>query len=125
MADLTPNPEQVKTAFRTLLTAFAGFIGGVGVSKGWYTVDQFGQFLNSETVSALITTLAVGAWGVWTRTSTNIALSAKALPEIKGLVTTNTEAGHALARAIPTSDVAVAGTNDAAAIASSTPKPIL
>lgn len=112
------NEEQVKSLVRSLVGTFGGMVAGWFAAKGWFTVDQVLSVLNSPTLIGTAASLIVGIWGLFVHSKTNAVAVVDAMPEVAGVVTQPTVAGTALAKAITSPTVAVAGTPDAAVVAS-------
>lgn len=112
------NEEQVKSTIRSLVGAFGGVIAGWFAAKGWFTVDQVVGVLNSPVLVGIAASLVMGIWGLFVHSKTNAVAVVDAMPEVAGVVTKPTVAGAELAKAVPSPTVAVAGTTDAAAVAS-------
>lgn len=81
------------------------------VAKGWLSADM-APYLAGGAVMAL-----GGLYAFWINRPKAIVQAARALPDVKGVVTNNTIEGRALAASIPGTDVAAAGTLDAKVIA--------
>jgi hypothetical protein len=112
------NAEQVKSAVRWLVS----FVGGFIVAKGWVKADQLTALLSNEAVMGALAGGAVLVWGMFTHTQSNAVAVVATIAEdptspVKGVVTTNTAEGRALARDTPSDTVVAAGTPEATAIA--------
>lgn len=117
------NQEQVKSAIRSLITTFGGVIAGWFAAKGWFTIDQVTSVLNSPTTISILASIAAGAWGLVAHTQKNAVAVVDTIAKqpdspVKAVVTEPTDAGRALADALPGNTTVVAGTTAAAAKAS-------
>lgn len=117
------NQEQVKSAIRSLITTFGGVIAGWFAAKGWFTIDQVTSVLNSPTTISILASIAAGAWGLVAHTQKNAVAVVDTIAKqpdspVKAVVTESTEAGRALADALPGNTTVVAGTSAAVAKAS-------
>lgn len=113
----TPNAEQIKSALRWFVQTFGGMIAGWFAAKGYFTVDQVVTVLNSPALLATAATIITGIWGLFVHTQANAVATVDAIPAVAGVVVKNTDDGHALADAAPSSTVAVEGTAAAASVA--------
>jgi hypothetical protein len=111
------NEEQVKSGIRWLITTFGGVVAGFFAAKGWFTVDQVLSVLNSGTFIGVVTSGVILVWGLITHKKSNAVAVVNAMPEVQGVVTAPTADGRALANAVPSATVAVAGTQAAAQVA--------
>lgn len=111
------NEEQVKSGVRWFVATFGGLIVGYVTAKGWISADQATTILNSSAFVGAIASIIVGVWGLFVHSKTNAVAVVNAMPEVKGVVTQPTQAGLALAQAIPSETVVPAGTNAAARVA--------
>lgn len=112
------NQEQVKSLVRWLVSFAGGFI----VAKGWIKAEQLTALLSNEAVMGGLGAGAVLIWGMFTHTQANAVAVVGTIAEdpkspVKGVVTTNTAEGRALARDNPSDTVVAAGTPEATAIA--------
>lgn len=109
---MNPSPEQIKSAIRTLVASLGGAIAGWAIGKGWVTQDQASAILsNQETIGAatavVIAILGSGAstvagiWGLISHKQANMVATVAAMPEVAKVETMLTQAGAALASAIP------------------------
>lgn len=119
---LNPNPEQVKSAIRWAINTFGVVFATWFAAKGWFSVDQITSVLNSETVIGIaVSGIMFIINMIAHKQSSTIAAAAEIAKDsttpLKGLITTNDNAGRALAESIPGATVATAGTVQAAAIA--------
>lgn len=103
--------NQLTAQIRQLLTV----LGGIAATLG-YTGAVEGINLALAIVGPAMVALSIG-WSIYANLKSSVVAQAKAIPEVKGVVTTNTVEGRALANSIPGSDVAPAGTTDAKVIA--------
>ena len=109
--------DQLTAQIRQLLTTvgtIAGMLGFTGAVDGINTALAI--------IGPAMVCISLG-WSIYANLKTSIIASAKAIPEVKGVVTTNTVEGRALANSIPGSDVAPAGSTDAKVIAATGAKP--
>lgn len=86
------NPEQWKSLLRSTVIGIGCFLGGWFAAKGWITAvtaEQFSAILNSEVVSALLSSFAMLLWGVMVKTNTGLIVSAANVPEVKTIVVTD------------------------------------
>lgn len=111
------NQEQVKSLIRSLITTFGGMIAGFFAAKGWLTTDQVWAILNSPTLLAVATSLAMAIWGQFAHTKANAVAVVDAMPEVAGVVVKPTLAGDALIQSTQSPTVAPAGTTTAANLA--------
>lgn len=103
------NPTQTQTTLAPFVAFLAGLLAGKGV---------FG--LDATTWAAILGSaagLGTVIWGALATRKSALVSTTSAMPEVKGIVTTNTIEGRALAASIPGPDVAAAGTTDAKVIA--------
>lgn len=107
------NPEQVKSGVRYLLATFGGAVAGWFASRGWLSTEQVLSILNSEVFLGLIVSGIMGAWGLVARTNKNMVVAANNVPAVRGVVMHPTSEGKAIASAVPTDSVTVAGTTTA------------
>ncbi len=115
------NPEQAKSAVRSLVATFGGLVAGWFAAKGWFTIDQVTSVLNSPTTISLLASVAVFVWGMFTHTEKNAVAVVDTIAKqpdsaVKGVLTEPTPAGRELAEAMPGSTTVVAGTPAAANI---------
>lgn len=109
--------NQLTAQIRQLLTTLgtiAGMLGYTGVASGF---DLILTIIGPAMVAASV------VWSIYANLKSSVITQAKAIPEVKGVVTTNTAAGRDLANSIPGQDVAPAGSTDAKAIAATGAKP--
>jgi hypothetical protein len=116
------NIEQAKSALRSFVATFGGFIGGWFAAKGWFTVDQVTSVLNSPTTISLLASIAVFVWGLLTHTQKNAVTVVDAIAKepdspVKAVVVEPTTEGRELAAAMPGNTTVVAGSTVAATIA--------
>jgi hypothetical protein len=122
------NEEQIKSAIRSLVSAFGGMLAGWGASKGWVTADQILGVLNSESFIGAVAAIAAGTWGLFTHKKSNAVAVVTAMardPEspVKAVVVEPTPEGRELVRAVTPSEpgskagVVIAGTPAAATVA--------
>lgn len=111
------NPEQVKSGVRWFISTFGGFLVGWAASRGWVNAEMLTNILSSETFIGLVTAGAMLVWGIFNKTKANMVASTMAIPEVKGVITTQTVAGAELAKAVPDVSVVAAGTAAAAEVA--------
>lgn len=117
------NQEQVKSAIRSLITTFGGVIAGWFAAKGWFTIDQVTSVLNSPTTISILASIAAGAWGLVAHTQKNsvaIVDNIAKQPDspVKAVVMEPTQEGRNLAAAMPGNTSVVAGSQEAATVAS-------
>lgn len=101
------NQEQ----YLGLLRDICKIIGAALMAKGAVTAVDW------TTYTGIILTVAPLAWSAYERTKARMVAKVIALPEVKGVITTNTEAGKDLAAAVPSPAAVPAGTIDAATVA--------
>ena len=94
-----------------LLRDFLKLLGGALVTNGIVTSA------NWTTYAGLIVMLAPMGWSLYERTHKRMVEKADALPEVSGVVTTNTTEGRQLAKEVPSKTVVPAGTTAANAVA--------
>ena len=114
---LTPNPDQVKSLIRWFINTFGSFIAGWFAAKGWFTVDQVLTVLNSPALAGAATSIVIAGLGLFAHTQVNTIAAADAIPGAKGVIMAPTVEGKALADAVPSKTVVVAGTVEAASVA--------
>ena len=120
--NFNPNPEQIKSAVRWLVTAFgAGFAGWLAHS-GYVTAGQVTDALNSPAFMGLAVAVISGIFGLLTHTQSNAVavvtkIAADPTSPVVGVVTANTAEGRALADSLPHEEIKAAGTAGATAIA--------
>lgn len=106
--------DQLTAQVRMLLTAIGTILGMLGVVNP----EIVGNYVNTAMlVLGALMVIASSAWSIYSNLKSSIIASANAIPEVKGVITTNTTAGRTLADSIPGPTVATAGTSDAAKIA--------
>ena len=76
------NPEFVKTTLRYVVAISASAIAGWIARGGYVTTEQVSTVLNSEAFIALMTALAMGAWGIVSRTTVKMIAATARLPEV-------------------------------------------
>jgi hypothetical protein len=119
---MNPNPEQVKSAVRWLITTFGGGVAGWFAAKGWFTIDQVTSVINSPTTVAVVAALVSGAWGLITHTQKNAVTVVDTIAKqpdspVKAVVMEPTIAGRELADSLPGNTTVVAGTTAAVTLA--------
>ena len=106
--------DQLTAQVRQVLTAIGALLATLGIMSP----DAINSKINL--VMTIVGPAMVAASSLWSihsnLKSTQIA-SVNAMPEVSGVVTTNTMAGRELAKSVPEKTVAVAGSADAIAIA--------
>lgn len=120
-----PTTSQVLAATRHVGSFAAGAIAMFGLSTK-INPDQIvaivtsaGNALNDIFILiGLVTPFITGYFASHSASPTQQIRSVDAMPGVAGVVTTPTAEGRALADAVPSNTVAVAGTSDAAIIAS-------
>lgn len=106
--------DQITAQVRQLLTAIGTILGLLG----YINPEIVGNYVNSAMlVIGALMVVASSAWSIYSNLKSSIIASANAIPEVKGVITTNTPEGRRLADAVPANSVAAAGTTDAAKIA--------
>ncbi len=106
------NQEQLKSALRTLVSTGGGILAGLAIGKGWITQSQAQAILSNQPMIDLATevlllvfgaggTAAVGIWGVVGHSAPNMVATVAAMPEVSKVETARTDAGVALAAAVP------------------------
>lgn len=103
------NTTQTQTSTATLIAFAAGVLAGRGV---------FG--FDTETWVAVLTAVLGAGMTVWTAIATRkktLITTVNAMDEVKGVITTNTADGQAMANAIPSPSVVPEGTVQAAEMA--------
>lgn len=116
--NFTPNPEQIKSLVRWAVTMFGGVVAGWFAAKGWLSAQQVMDILNSPTFVGIVVSLIGGGLSLATHTKANAIKVADSDTDVAGVVMKNTPAGAAIAAALPSPTVAVAGTQAAAQVAS-------
>lgn len=111
------NRDQVMSSVRYTVATFGGVFAGWFAARGWFSTEQIMGIITSEAFVGLVTSGVIALWGVLMRSDKNLVASAEAVPGVKGVITTNTVEGRALASAVPATTVVPAGTADAAKIA--------
>lgn len=114
----TPNPEQIKSLLRWLVTMFGASIAGWFAAKGWFTSQQVLDALNSPVVAGLVVSLISAAMGLFTHTQANAVAVADAVPGNAGVIMKDTPEGRAIAAASVSPTIVVEGTPAAEVIAS-------
>lgn len=103
------NPTQTQTTLAPIIAFIAGLLAGKGVfgldAATWATVIGGGI--------AFVATI----WAAIATRKTSMVASVNSMPEVAGVVTTNTTAGKAMAESVPSATVVPAGSSQAAAIA--------
>lgn len=105
------NPTQTSSILDRAATVIATWLLTWLASKGYITQGDTVAFL------PILIALPAAFVGWWKNRPASIVANATALPEVKGVVTTNTIEGRDLAASIPGPAVAAAGTSDAKVIA--------
>lgn len=100
------NQEQ----YLGLLRDLCKVIGAALMAKGAVTAVDW------TTYTGIILTVAPLAWSAYERTKARMVAKVNALPEVKGVITTNTAEGKALAEEVPAASVAPAGSVEAAVL---------
>lgn len=113
------NPEQTKSAIRSILIGISCLVAGWVASKGYMSQEQVSAILTSPVAAALATAVASGVWGVVNKTEKNSVAIVNEIAKqpdspVKGVVTEATPAGRELAASIPGALVVTAGTAEAA-----------
>src|SRR5712664_3948149 len=102
---MNPSSDQVKSAVRTLIATIGGVVAGWAISKGWLTQSQATTILsNPDAIIAIVASLAStasGIWGLIAHKQANMVATVAAMPEVAKVETMPTQAGAALASAIP------------------------
>jgi hypothetical protein len=116
------NAEQVKGSIRWFVATFGGAIAGFVAGKGWVSADTVMQALSSEVFISAAASIAVGIWGLFVHTQQNAvavvgAIAADPTSAVKGVVTSNTPEGVALANSVAGTTVVPAGSTQATEIA--------
>ncbi len=114
---MTPNPDQIKSLVRWFVSTFGGMIAGWFAAKGWFTIDQVLNVLNSPALAGAAASIVVAVWGMLVHTQAATVASANAMPLVAGVITVPTVEGKALADSVPDATVAVAGSQAAASVA--------
>ncbi len=112
------NPEQAKSAVRSLIATFGGLVAGWFAAKGWFTIDQVTSVLNSPTTISLLASVAVFIWGLFTHTEKNAVtvvdtIAQKQESPVKAVLMEPTPEGRAIADALPGNTTVVAGSTSA------------
>lgn len=112
------NAEQVKSAVRWLVS----FVGGFIVAKGWVKADQLTALLSNEAVMGALAGVGVLAWGMLTHTQANAVAVVDTIAKdpasaVKGIVTSSSVEGIALAASLPGGETVPAGSSQAVQIA--------
>lgn len=105
---MLPNQEQVKSGIRSFILGAAGFVGGFGVGKGWYSAEQLSSFLSSELVLGAAGFLATLIYGLFMNRSTALLTAAAGVNPAATVVTTTAQAA-----ASPAKNVVAAGSAEA------------
>lgn len=103
---------QLTAQIRQLITAVGTILGLVGFSHAAEGVNLALAIVGPAMV------IASSFWSIYANLKTSIVKSARAIPEVRGVITADTKEGRALADAIPGPDVVPAGTASAKIIAS-------
>lgn len=95
-------------------------IGTLAAALGWIAPEKVAP-LTATILAISGPVIALGSilWMLVANSKSSIIASAAAMPEVKGIITTATPAGNAMAAAVPATNVVSSGTNSAATIASS------
>lgn len=94
---MTVNQEQVKSGLRWVITTFGGGIAGFFVAKGWSSAQTIIDVISSPVVLSVLSSMAIGAWGIIGKSAPNLVAIVNALPDVKGVVTMPTPEGAKLA----------------------------
>ena len=115
------NEEQVKSDIRTFLASIGGIIIGWFASKGYElspeTTKSIINLLQSPEFIGIAISIMTGIWGHLTHTHVNAVAVADKIPAVAGVVTKPTVEGRALATAVTSDTVAIAGSAQATKIA--------
>ncbi len=95
------QPEQVKSQIRVWLTGLAGVVLGWFASKGWINEASISAILNSPVVVAVLGMAATAVWSWFSNTDKALVAKVDALAKdptspVKGVIVTNSAAGHEL-----------------------------
>lgn len=103
------NTTQTQTTSAVIIAAIAGFLAGKGV---------FG--FDAATWTIILGGLGAAGMAAWTAIATrkkSLVTTVNAMPEVKAVITTNTEDGKAMASSIPSPSVVPEGTIQAKELA--------
>lgn len=114
---MTVNQEQVKSGIRWGITTFGGAIAGFFIAKGWASAQTVLDVVSSPVVVSILSSIAIGAWGIVSKSAPNLVAIVNALPDVKGVVTMPTAEGAKLASDSGATTVAPAGTPQATQMA--------
>ncbi len=101
------NTDQISGILRAIFAAVGGWL----VSKGVVDAEIWAM------VSGALVTLAVAGWSWYVHKQSTKIATVNAMPDVKGVITNNTQAGRELAASVPSTTVAPAGTAQATAVA--------
>src|SRR5262249_61120647 len=111
---LSMHSQQMPALVQKILLA----VGSIATYLGLVSADQMGQLTSSIlAIVGPLSTIATIAWSIAGKTQPKLVAAVNAMPEVKGVVTTDTTAGRELAHAVPSNTVVAAGTPAAAQIA--------
>lgn len=105
------NAEQIKSIARWFGATAAG---GILIQKLGLSLDQIPGVVDAIIALA---TAALAVWGYLAHSEKAVVIAAQSMPNVAGVVTTNTLAGAALAESVPSEAVQSAGTTAAVNIA--------
>ena len=92
-------------------------LAGWMAHSGYVTQQQVMDILNSPAFMSAAVAVASAVWGLVTHTQSNTVAAANSIPSVAGVIMTNTGDGRAIADAVQTQGVAVAGTASAKVVA--------
>lgn len=78
------NPEQLKSALRSVIIGVSGLVAGWFASRGWISTETITAILNSEVFGSILTAIVGAAWGVWAKTTPNLLVIAASVTDDKG-----------------------------------------
>jgi len=121
MMNFNPNQEQIKSAIRWLITAFGMGAAGWFAHSGYITQAQVMDIFNSPTFMTIAVAVVSGIFGLLNHTQANAVavvskIAADPASPVAGVITTDTVEGRALAKSIPTAEIAPANSIDANSI---------
>jgi hypothetical protein len=122
---MNPNPEQIKSAIRWVVTTFGALAAGWFAHSGFITADQVLGILNSQAFMSIAVSVVSGIVGLVVHKQSNAIAVVKEIAKdptspVAGIVTTDSVAGRDLAHSMnDLSVVAPAGTTSASVIAKS------
>jgi hypothetical protein len=92
------NPEQVKSALRTVIV----LLGGFAVGHGWITTEQVTLLSSDGFLMGLgtLATLAAGVWGLFVHKQANAVAVVAAMPEVAEVKAAATPEGRALVKEV-------------------------